>query len=79
MTKEQYIANRRKWRLAGNKLTYITDGLNNNTILSTSKIPEGWYEGWTDMKNYSNCCEAEASRLSDELCGECLSWAEFNY
>jgi len=27
---------------------------------------------------YSNCCGAEASYLSDELCGECLEHAEFN-
>jgi len=27
---------------------------------------------------YSNCCGAEASYLSDEICGECLEWAEFN-
>jgi len=26
----------------------------------------------------SNCCGAEASYLSDELCGECLEHAEFN-
>ena len=25
----------------------------------------------------SNCCGAEPSYLSDELCGECLEWAEF--
>ena len=27
---------------------------------------------------YSNCCGAEASYLSDEICGECLDHAEFN-
>ena len=27
---------------------------------------------------YSNCCGAEASYLSDELCGDCLEHAEFN-
>ncbi len=27
---------------------------------------------------YSDCCGAEASYLSDELCGECLEHAEFN-
>jgi len=27
---------------------------------------------------FSNCCGAEASYLSDELCGECLEHAEFN-
>jgi len=27
---------------------------------------------------FSNCCGAESSYLSDELCGECLEWAEFN-
>ena len=27
---------------------------------------------------YSNCCGAEASYLSDEICGECLEHAEFN-
>ena len=26
----------------------------------------------------SNCCGAEPSYLSDELCGDCLEWAEFN-
>lgn len=25
----------------------------------------------------SNCCGAEPSYLSDELCGACLEWAEF--
>ena len=27
---------------------------------------------------YSNCCGAEASYLSDDLCGNCLEHAEFN-
>ena len=27
---------------------------------------------------YSNCCGAEASYLSDELCGSCLEHAVFN-
>jgi len=27
---------------------------------------------------FSNCCDAEASYLSDEICGECLEHAEFN-
>jgi len=27
---------------------------------------------------WSNCCGAEASYLSDELCGDCLEWAEFD-
>ena len=27
---------------------------------------------------YSNCCGAEASYLSDELCGDCLEHAVFN-
>jgi len=27
---------------------------------------------------WSNCCGAEASYLSDELCGACLEWAEFD-
>ena len=26
----------------------------------------------------SNCCGAEPSHLSDELCGACLEWAEFD-
>ena len=26
----------------------------------------------------SNCCGAEPSFLSDELCGNCLEWAEFD-
>lgn len=26
----------------------------------------------------SNCCGAEPSYLSDELCGDCLEWAEFD-
>jgi hypothetical protein len=26
----------------------------------------------------SNCCGAEPSRLSDELCGDCLEHAEFD-
>ena len=27
---------------------------------------------------WSNCCGAEPSYLSDELCGRCLEWAEFD-
>ena len=27
---------------------------------------------------YSNCCGSQASQLSDELCGQCLEWAEFD-
>jgi len=27
---------------------------------------------------YSNCCGSESSYLSDELCGQCLEWAEFD-
>jgi len=27
---------------------------------------------------YSNCCGAEASFLSEERCGNCLEWAEFD-
>ena len=27
---------------------------------------------------WSNCCGAEPSYLSDERCGECLEWAEFD-
>ena len=27
---------------------------------------------------WSNCCGAEPSYLSDELCGDCLEWAEFD-
>jgi len=27
---------------------------------------------------HSDCCGAEASYLSDEICGECLEHAEFN-
>ena len=26
----------------------------------------------------SNCCGAGPSYLSDERCGDCLEWAEFN-
>ena len=26
----------------------------------------------------SNCCGASPSFMSDDLCGECLEWAEFN-
>ena len=26
----------------------------------------------------SNCCGAEPSYLSDELCGDCQEWAEFD-
>ena len=26
----------------------------------------------------SNCCGAEPSFVSDELCGDCLEWAEFD-
>jgi hypothetical protein len=26
----------------------------------------------------SNCCGAEPSYLSDERCGDCLEWAEFD-
>ena len=29
------------------------------------------------MKTISNCCSAPPSHLSDELCGACLEWAEF--
>ena len=25
----------------------------------------------------SNCCGAEPSYVNDELCGDCLEWAEF--
>ena len=28
--------------------------------------------------SFSNCCGAEASYLSEELCGACLEWAEFD-
>lgn len=27
---------------------------------------------------WSNCCGAEPSYLSDELCGACLEWSEFD-
>jgi len=27
---------------------------------------------------YSNCCGASPSLISDDLCGDCLEWAEFN-
>ena len=27
---------------------------------------------------FSNCCGAEPSYLSDELCGDCHEWAEFD-
>ncbi len=27
---------------------------------------------------WSNSCGAEASYLSDEICGDCLEWAEFD-
>jgi len=27
---------------------------------------------------WSNCCGAEPSYISEELCGECLEWAEFD-
>lgn len=27
---------------------------------------------------WSNCCGAEPSYLSDEFCGDCLEWAEFD-
>ena len=27
---------------------------------------------------WSNCCGAEPSYLSEELCGACLEWAEFD-
>jgi hypothetical protein len=27
---------------------------------------------------WSNCCGAEPSYLSDELCGDCQEWAEFD-
>ena len=30
------------------------------------------------MNMMSNCCGAEPSRLSDELCGDCLEHAEFD-
>ena len=29
------------------------------------------------MEELSNCCGAEPSFLNDELCGDCLEWAEF--
>jgi len=31
-----------------------------------------------NRKMWSNCCGAESSYLSDELCGDCLEWAEFD-
>jgi len=27
---------------------------------------------------YSNCCGASPSLISDDLCGDCLEWSEFN-
>ena len=27
---------------------------------------------------FSNCCGAEPSYLSDELCSDCREWAEFD-
>jgi len=27
---------------------------------------------------WSNCCGSEPSYISEELCGECLEWAEFD-
>jgi len=27
---------------------------------------------------YSNCCGASPSPISDDLCGDCLEWCEFN-
>jgi hypothetical protein len=27
---------------------------------------------------WSTCCGAEPSYISEELCGECLEWAEFD-
>lgn len=29
------------------------------------------------MELLSNCCGASPSYLSEELCGDCLEWAEF--
>ena len=31
-----------------------------------------------NRKMWSNCCGAESSYLSDELCGDCLEHAEFD-
>jgi len=28
-------------------------------------------------ETFSNCCGAEASKLSDSLCGDCLEHADF--
>ena len=30
------------------------------------------------MELVSNCCGASPSFMSDELCGDCLEWAEFD-
>ena len=30
------------------------------------------------MELVSNCCGASPSFMSDELCGDCLEWSEFN-
>jgi len=27
---------------------------------------------------YSNCCGESPSPISDDLCGDCLEWCEFN-
>jgi hypothetical protein len=31
------------------------------------------------MELVSNCCGAAPSFMSDELCGDCFEWAEFDY
>jgi len=30
-----------------------------------------------NSEHLSNCCGAPPSQISDELCGACLEWAEF--
>ena len=36
------------------------------------------FKAYIEIAVYSNCCGAEASYLSDELCGDCLEHAVFN-
>lgn len=45
---------------------------------TTKQILEyAWLNPCTIEETFSNCCGAEASKLSDSLCGDCLEHADF--
>jgi hypothetical protein len=50
--------------LSTNKIRLLVDNINVKTNKYNNMI--------------SNCCGAEPSYLSDERCGDCLEWAEFD-